>query len=364
MVLRLSTAGRLTFGAIVYLALLSAAVGLGWYGLGQVNKEVDRIVDLDWKKASLSSQISESANEVSRLIFSLIQDPSNLPRYKQEALVHRQRVQELIPQVEALIYTPRGREVMADLKKKRQAFADVYPRVLDFLESGRRTEAAELFLKEGMPTLHAYLQVVSAFQKRQGELFDEGARTARAVSSSLHTVFIVFLVAALGAALGLSYWTVRSVTRPLGGEPEDARAAVQRIAEGDLSQGLVVAPGDTHSLLAALAAMQEKLRKMMQELQGDADRLSQSAQSLAVAAEQVARGSGTQSEAASSMAAAVEELSASVIVACMSAATCTATSAPARPNSMCSGKRSPRPKSSAVMPNPVSSQRLPAAASL
>src|SRR6185369_15584141 len=109
--------------------------------------------------------------------------------------------------------------------------------------------------------------------------------------------------AALAAAL--SVWIVRSVTRPLGGEPEAAKLAVRRIAEGDLSFEIPLRAGDTDSLLAALAMMRKQLRQTLGEIKDDADGVSGAAKSLSVSAVQLAESTATQSEAAASMAAAV-----------------------------------------------------------
>ncbi len=309
---KMTLAGRLMLGAAINLVLLLIVVASAWYSLGQINQQVSKIVEQDWKKAYYATEIADAASEVSRMMFSLLQDPANLPRYKEEIGKHRQRVVDLLPQIEALVYLPRGREMIADLKQKRQAFADIYPKVLELIENGKQDEAGKLFLRDGLPKLQGYLGAVKNFQKLQSELFDLSALEAKEVVSNARSVLIALVVASLVLSLLLSAWVTRSVTAPLGGEPEDAKAAVERIAAGDLSQQLSVRPGDERSLIAALAHMQGALRKMLASLQNDARELSGAADGLAAVSAQVAQGSSAQSDSASSMAAAVEQLSVSI----------------------------------------------------
>jgi len=62
------------------------------------------------------------------------------------------------------------------------------------------------------------------------------------------------LVTLLSVLLGLAI--VRSILRQLGGEPVEAMAVAHAVAMGDLSRRLVLRPGDTSSLMAAMAKMQ------------------------------------------------------------------------------------------------------------
>lgn len=308
----LSIAGRLWLGAIVNFIVLIAIVAFAWSGLSQINQQVSKIVEQDWKKSALTNEIADAANEVARKVFLLLQDPENLTTYKADIGQQRQRVVDAVAKIETMIYAQRGRDAMANLKTVRESFAQVYPQVLSLIEANKQDEAKQLFLKDGLPKLTAYLQSVAAFQHVQGDLFEESGKEAKRVADHAETLLGGALLIALFLSATLAVWTIRSVTKPLGGEPNDAKLAVQRIAMGDLSHSLQLESGDNDSLLAALAKMQSELREMIGQLKSDADVLSGSSLQLAAASEQVAHGSRGQSDSASSMASAVEELSVSI----------------------------------------------------
>src|ERR1700722_717106 len=63
----------------------------------------------------------------------------------------------------------------------------------------------------------------------------------------------------IGALILISHYIVRSLWRQLGGDPESARSFADKIAAGDLSAKITLAPEDTDSLMASLQAMAGRL---------------------------------------------------------------------------------------------------------
>lgn len=97
----------------------------------------------------------------------------------------------------------------------------------------------------------------------------------------------------------------RYLLRLLGGDPNYAAEITHRIATGDLTAEVKCRDGDTTSLLAGMKEMQSTLRKMIGEIIQGARQLSGAADQLLASAEAIASRSQQQSDAASSMAAAV-----------------------------------------------------------
>jgi methyl-accepting chemotaxis protein len=61
----------------------------------------------------------------------------------------------------------------------------------------------------------------------------------------------------------ISYFIVGSLWRQLGGDPEGARLFADKIAAGDLTAKIVLAPNDKHSLMASLRAMAQRLNAVI-----------------------------------------------------------------------------------------------------
>lgn len=104
----------------------------------------------------------------------------------------------------------------------------------------------------------------------------------------------------------------RNLMRTLGGDPEYASQIIRRIAAGDLTTNVACAPGDSTSVLAGMREMQGALRQMIDEILRGAEQLSAASTHLLASSEDVARQSNERSEAAASMAAAVEEMTVSI----------------------------------------------------
>jgi len=105
-----------------------------------------------------------------------------------------------------------------------------------------------------------------------------------------------------------------SITAQLGGEPFYVQHVVQQIAAGQLNTHIALRAGDDKSVLADIHTMRDQLRDTVVQLLSTAHEVDHAAAQLSVSAEQIAQSSSYQSEAAARMAAAVEELNASLSV--------------------------------------------------
>lgn len=126
------------------------------------------------------------------------------------------------------------------------------------------------------------------------------------------TKFLIWGIA-IGGFIALALFVVgRNIVNTLGGDPQYAAEITKRIAAGDLTTDVHCAPGDSTSLLAGMKEMQDTLRAMIREIVAGAERLSSASDQLLHASEEVALRSRQQSESASAMAAAVEEMTVSI----------------------------------------------------
>jgi methyl-accepting chemotaxis protein len=110
--------------------------------------------------------------------------------------------------------------------------------------------------------------------------------------------------------LSLIGWRVGgSVLRQLGGEPNIAADIMRRVASGDLTASVGNAPKD--SLLGALDDMVKSLRDLMSQLTANANQLVSNAEQIKHASAEVSKAADHQTDATSSMAAAIEQLTVS-----------------------------------------------------
>ncbi len=105
--------------------------------------------------------------------------------------------------------------------------------------------------------------------------------------------------------LGIGWLMSRSIVRQLGGEPTQASAVTERIAQGDLSVDIALRPGDTSSLMHSLRVMRDNMADIV-------SRVRQGSESVAMASTEIAQGNHDLSARTESQASALEQTAASM----------------------------------------------------
>ena len=178
---------------------------------------------------------------------------------------------------------------------------------------GAAVETAELFLgvRQGdqagaIPKMQAAQKALEsdlqAARVAANDGFEAGLQRAQqGVSSGLWVTVLsaVVVVLALG---GGSYLVIGGVWRQLGGEPEYARDVMRQMADGDLSQQIVVAPGAENSLLAAVRDMSRGLAAIVSNVRQGTD-------SITTASREIAAGNQDLSERTERQAGSLEQTS-------------------------------------------------------
>ncbi len=309
--IKLTIAKRLSLGFGVFFLMLLISVALGLSRLDSVNDMMDRIVSKDWRKTVLANDTIDLMNANARETFLLFYVADRSP-VKQRIAANVHTITAKLDELEKLIYKPEGKAALNDIREKRKLYVASFSKVAKLLDDTKVAEASQVMSGEVVPALDALLSSVGKLIHIQGEILQETADAGHTTYSAARIQLIAFLIIAAIAAAMLSTWIVRSVTGPLGGEPDEAKAVVEKIAAGDLTSAIRVRAGDDQSLMAATGRMQTNLRKMVSNLQKNAEEVSAAAQQLAAASQQVARATEAQSDSSTSMSAAVEEMTASI----------------------------------------------------
>jgi methyl-accepting chemotaxis protein len=120
-----------------------------------------------------------------------------------------------------------------------------------------------------------------------------------------YTAAALGLLSVIVVSLGLHMLITRLVLQPLGGEPEAAAAIAQQVASGKLDGQIVLAAGDSLSLMAQLKHMQENLARMVSNVR-------RSSSSVATASAEIAQGNQDLSARTENQASALEQTAASM----------------------------------------------------
>ena len=310
--LRIGMRLGLAFGAIAIIVVIS--MGIVMQRLSDVNGELRVIVE---QRLPIAAKINESALSLANAQLMqrdsmLTGSQADIDQYVAASKRTRALNQANIEAIEKLETTAKGKELLKHIADVRKGYLVVTDESKKLMKD-KKLDEEKLYLSETLrPKLIEYQNAQRKLAAYQDELIREATessaqayRNTQAIVLGL-TVTLLLLIVVGGRVL------TRSITGPLGGEPEQAKRVVTEIAGGNLTIAIPVKPGDDDSLLVALRDMGRRLTAMIGEVKRAADGLGQSAEALSTASENVARGSADQSESAASIAAAVEQMTTSI----------------------------------------------------
>ena len=197
-----------------------------------------------------------------------------------------------------------GTEIEAALKKLPELREAHSKAQLKVLAAGSMEDAVAILNKEETPAWRI-LRGELIEQSKQAELLSQTAyeRVNSATVFAVRLSIGISVLAAIVAAL-LSIQIRKTLTRELGGDPADARAAMANIAEGKLTQS-ISNQGSKDSLMGATSEMQSSLTSLVTGVRD-------SASGIATATNQIAAGSQDLSNRTESQASALEQTAASM----------------------------------------------------
>lgn len=269
---KITTATRLTlgFGFVILLLLISFWIAAS--KLGELNLIVEQVSRRNRVKAELTREVVERMNENARATFELFLSADRQPILARIDST-RQKITEKLNALEAGIDTQGAAMLMAEVRRTLEIYVASFTDVATLLEEGRDEEAARLMRRETMDALNKAIAAHDALNAHYTVLLEQGAEAAsRAYESGLRLLTTFAILAWLAASLS-AVWIIRRVTRPLGGEPEEATAIALRIASGNLTGEIKLRPGDDESLMAAMKSMQQNMHNLLVLLNADAEEI-------------------------------------------------------------------------------------------
>jgi PAS domain S-box-containing protein len=310
--------GRLTFGLkishrlwaafLISIALAAAGVGVALWNLNAVSGQFANYLLRDQVRLQAFGDMYAQGLQTGQAIRNIILDPENNKAY-QNLEAAEKAFSEALDTARKLAPTADAAE-LGSLAEKWAADVTLKGRIRELAKGGSQSEAVALLNKEETPLWRdlkdRLLKQAAAVKKSSEAVANDVMREAEhGRNISLIVVAIAFAVGFLLVAITMAY---------LSHNLRQARAAVRAISDGgDLTQPVATGRHDEiGDIMVQLAAMRNKLHEMIADMVDKIERIAQASSELTIAAQTGARSTEGQSDAASGMAAAVEELSVSV----------------------------------------------------
>jgi methyl-accepting chemotaxis protein len=307
----LNISTRLTLGFGFVISLLIVVASLGTFGMSRINAALSNITDVNNVEAQLANQMKSTLQQRAIAIRNVVllnegtEMTGQVERIRKQEQLYAQAYAQLGQLFATTDTTPEEHALFDALKADEAAAAPLVEKSIKLGLANDDVAAAKVLMEELRPRQEQWLKRLTdlaAFEEQLNvQLAEQSKRT-------YHTLSVTVLTAAaLATVLGLlaAWLIVRGVLRQLGGEPREAQYTARKIAQGDLTVRMRVAEGDKDSLMASLEIMRGQLSQVVSGIK-------LSAESISVAAAEIARGNTDLSQRTEEQAASLEETASSM----------------------------------------------------
>ena len=160
--------------------------------------------------------------------------------------------------------------------------------------------------------MDAFRGGIAEFSKAESDLL---VTRSESLTSTESLTNITLVVGGLGLCLitgAIGFTLSRNVLGQLGGEPVVAMNSVNAVAQGDLTVNIPLQPGDSTSLMAALASMRDSLARVVSDVRSNAEGVAAASAEIAQGNNDLSARTEQQASALEETASSMEELSATV----------------------------------------------------
>ncbi len=298
--IKVGTRLALSFGLVLFITALIAGIGI--WRLQALAATTQQLTSTDNERLKAAQQWRQGIyqNWIRTRAALLDSGTGHLASWQAEMDQTSKDVDVSRKVVERLLQSDKGRELLADIDKAREAYRS--PRADLFKRKAAGEDVGPLVDSQLKPLSDVYIRTLFALEERQQELYEHTREQAVAEASQGRAILLAATALALLVGAGAAFVLSRSVTVPL----QQAVRRAGQIAEGDLTQPIEAQGRDeAAALLNALRHMQDNLARVVSDVRANAE-------SVATASAQIAQGNGDLSARTESQASALQETAASM----------------------------------------------------
>ena len=209
---------------------------------------------------------------------------------------------ELMDQLATRLQTPAEQALLTGTHDKAQDFQAAVKELVAARDFGLTERIRKVFAERFEPSAAALLGSLQQLAQSQRDAIDAAGAQIAQSSQRAQVALTLFCATALLLGSVLTWWLVRSISRPIG----TANATAQRVSSLDLRENIEGHNRDeAGQLLLSLNTMQQALRPLVMQVR-------QSAQSVRLAAHEIAQGNADLSERTEGTASSLQQTAAAL----------------------------------------------------
>ncbi len=203
-----------------------------------------------------------------------------------------------------------GKALVRNFRSTYDEYMGLHRKVREISRENGNKLAFDLAEGKGRPLADKAEELLRAIvTKSDGEMEEDKASSDTDYNTARNLLIILTAVAAV-IGMGIAYWIATSLTRQLGGEPEEAAELAEAVAGGDLT----VHVGDRYagSIMASLGDMISRLRGVVNEISVATDNVAAGAEELSSSSEELAQGANEQASSSEEASSSMEEMASNI----------------------------------------------------
>ncbi|WP_248795523.1 methyl-accepting chemotaxis protein [Pseudomonas sp. MWU13-2105] len=306
-----STAQRIVIGFAIAPLVLTGLVLYALHDLATLKDQSMVIVKQDWPKIAPIMVIATGVRDNGRNTRDLLLDKDN-QQAQQSIDSTKKRISQAFETLEPLLDTPAGKVAYANLKKSREAYVAAFTQVQVLIRQGVAEAAMTQLKQQVIPAEQQVYQSLDALMALQGQIFVDRERSAEELYSDARRNMLGLFVLCLVSVTAAAVIVTRSVTRPLGGEPDVAAQVLSQIAQGDLTIQVPVQASAEGSVMMNMHRMQQSLNAMVKHIAASVDLVASSSEQMGAVSNQTRDSLQLQGQEIEQAAAAVNQMTAAV----------------------------------------------------
>lgn len=307
---------RLRIGFASLLALMLALATLGLLEMASINDRLHHITEVNDVEArhlvAMRFSITQKAIAIRNIVLvqSEAEKKQESDRFQEESKKYSEAEEKLGAILKAKTDISQEEKTLhAKIQEAQNTTIPLMHKVIELGLANKDEEAIKTLLTEVRPAQKQWLASLGEMIAAQEHMNALDVKAAETTYSTGKLMAIALTLLALISGISIAFIITRSITLPLS----EAVKVATRVASGDLTHRIESKSKDeVGQLMLALKDMNDSLSKLIREALENSDAVSSAATELATASGQVSSSSQYQSEAASSMAAAIEEMTVSI----------------------------------------------------
>jgi Methyl-accepting chemotaxis protein len=298
----------LAFGFVIL--MLVGTAGYGILSLSQINDTLEHVLTGPVERLKFAQSLNSEQLQQTRQQKNLLMSTTGQEKQEYIAKSDNARVNfdQMFKSVEALA-TEEGKKNWARLAGLTAEFRKQDDRIRAYMLSGDTSSAINISNNEARVVTNDIDALLSEIVKLEETRLVEAEEAGDIAYEQTRMIMIAVAGVAVLIAIIAAFWIALSINRGL----RNAVAAVQNVAEGDLTRfATITSKDEIGELLGYVNTMIERLRGVVTDALSASDNVSSGSQELSASSETLSQGATEQASAAEEASASMEEMAANI----------------------------------------------------